>query len=317
MLVITSSTQSITLLMITVSAAYISELLYNAIYRKDFIFSWETLLQGILIGLFIPAAYPGMIAFSITFFVLLLQKVIFSDFAQSWANPIVFALIVIYFFAPEFFPDFLLIPEYFQYPNTGIRLFNEGIISVSPIDISITNTLNRVVFNRFGIFIPEGYVTLLWDSQSSIPAFRFNALTLLASSVLIVTKTIDYVIPLLFLTVYALLVYLFSLYPYGDILGSGDILLALLTSGTLFTAFFLLGWFGTLPTTYSGKIIYGVCAGVFAFLLCGPGTSSMGSIFVIMLLNILSAMIKSTEHFIKIIKLRKLTIVTDNNRGNA
>ncbi|MFI3257979.1 MAG: RnfABCDGE type electron transport complex subunit D, partial [Spirochaetales bacterium] len=100
MLVITSSTQSITLLMITVSAAYISELLYNAIYRKDFIFSWETLLQGILIGLFIPAAYPGMIAFSITFFVLLLQKVIFSDFAQSWANPIVFVLIVIYFFAP-------------------------------------------------------------------------------------------------------------------------------------------------------------------------------------------------------------------------
>ncbi len=306
MLAVTSSIESLSLLFIIVVAAICSELAYNLIYKKGLRISWATLLQGVIIGLIVPTGYIPIAAFLITLVILFFERMIFMSFAQSWINTIALTVIVLYFVAPDYFPEFLIDPEALQQHNVGMKLFSDGLLNVSRFDVRVTNFLNATFFNPFGISVPEGYMTLFWDSQSVIPAFRFNVFTLIASMILFLTKTVDYVLPIVFLFVYAFLVYMFSLYPYADIVGNGDILLALFTGGTMFCAFFLIGWFGTAPLTLIGKIMYGIAAGILGFFICGAGTSTVGMVFVILVLNILCPIIQQIETLCYVSKLRKV-----------
>ena len=105
-------------------------------------------------------------------------------------------------------------------------------------------------------------------------------------------------IPAVFLFVYGLLVRIFGLYPYGGILNQGDVLLAIFSSGTILTAFFLLQWAGTTPLSIVGKIIYGAFAGCLAFLIMGCGTSPIGAMFVVLISNLVSPIIQFVEDFI-------------------
>ncbi len=305
MLAVTSSIESLQLLFLIQLAALCSELLFNLIHKKGFKLSWSTVLQGLIIGLLVPTGYIPIAAFLITLVILFFERMIFMSFAQSWVNTIALTVIVLYFVAPEYFPTFLIEPETLQQQNMGAQLFSDGVLTVSRFDIRITSFLNTAIFNRLGISVPEGYVTLFWDSGSSIPAFRFNVFTLLASIFLFLTKTIDFILPTVYLFIYAFLVYMFSLYPYADIIGSGDILLALFTGGSMFSAFFLLSWFGTTPLTILGKIIYGIASGILAFFICGAGTSSIGIIFVVLVLNILCPIILQVETVCYVSHLKK------------
>ena len=305
MLAVTKSFDSIYLVCLVIFISICTELLYSLILRLDIKISWATILQGALIGLLIPSAYSLSIVAIITFLVLFFEKVIFKHFAQSWLNPIVFTAILLFFITPELYPSFMLMPETIQYENIGTKLFSTNIIEISQFDAQISEFLNSLL-NSTGIHIPEGYITLFIDSQTTIPAFRFNAMTLLVSLILFSTKTIDFIIPTIFIVVYAILVKVFGLYPYAAIIGQGDILLALLTSGTLFTAFFLITWFGTTPKTLVGKIVFAITAGIIAFLICGAGTSCIGMLFVVLLLNIFCTIILHIEAEIYEAKLQKV-----------
>ena len=154
--------------------------------------------------------------------------------------------------------------------------------------------------------LPEGYVSLFWDTNSLIPAFRFNLLTIIATIVLISYGGIKWIIPCVFLFVYGALVRIFGLFPFGGILYKGDILLAIFSSGTIMTAFLLLQWPGTIPLSIIGKVIYGLLAGIFAFLIMGCGTSPIGAMFVILITNTLSTIIQFIEDLVyqKILRLR-------------
>ncbi len=305
MLVITQSYASISLFFLMIFVSICSELLHSLILRTGIKISWSTILQGALIGLLIPATYSPVTASIIALMVFFLEKVIFKNFAQFWLNPIIIIALVLYFIHPDLYPIFMLMPENVQFTNIGTRLFTDNLLSISELDTQISTFLNTHFLNTLNMQLPKGYFTLFFDAQTTIPAFRFNAITILSSIFLFSTKTLDYLIPTLFLIIYSALVYFFSLFPYANIIGSGDILLALFTSGTLFSTFFLITWFGTTPKTIYGKIIFAIIAGILAFLICGAGTSCVGMLFVILLLNILSPIIIHIESIIYDKKLRK------------
>ncbi len=304
-LFITQNVLSLQLLLIILLTSICAEFVYCIIKSKTVSVSFSTLLQALLIGLLVPEQYSFFLAAVIPFFVLLAERMIFGSFSQSWINPVVLTVIIMFFSSPDSFPDFLLSPESIQYQNIATKLVSDGLIQVNKIDIRLTTFLNSTIFNNLGISVPEGYFTLLGDSQSVIPAFRFNILTIIASIILIITKSIDYILPIVFLIVYSIFVYTFSLFPYASIYGNGDILLALFTSGTLFAAFFIFGWFGTTPLTVPGKVLCGIFAGFFAFLICGPGTSTIGIFFVALMLNIVAPVILHVESKIYSKMLRK------------
>lgn len=304
MLFITKSYPSLILLGITIVAAFFADILFALIKKSKEYITIPTFAQGVFIGFFLPSSYPPITAFLTVFVVLLCQKYVFRSIGQSWANAPIVISIILYFISPHVYPDFLISPTAFKFPNMGVEIFSKGFLSPSLFDTTFTSFLNSV-FHKYSISIPTGYITLLWDTQSIIPAFRFNLFTLIASLILVSYKTVDFLIPSVFIGTYILLVRFFSLYPYGNIVGQGDILLALFTGGTLFVGFFILPWFGTYPYTNIGKICYALIVAVIFFLIGGGGTSSTAIFFSILLANIISPLLQYIEDYFYTLVLQK------------
>lgn len=315
MLFITGSYDSLFLLLCSITAAQCAQLIYAVIKKSRTLWSWTIIFEGLIAGMAVPNEYPPLTFFIAVFTVLLLQNLIFGSYAQGWANAVAVILIVLYFINPGLFPPFLLPHDYFNQSNVGSRLFSEGIVRVADFDKRISGFLNNGIFYSWGISVPEGYITLLWDSQSSIPAFRFNLFTLAASLILISYKAADTLVTYTFLIVYGIAVRMLSLYPYGGLIGSGDVLLAFCTGGTLFASFFILNRFGTLPMTAAGKCIYGIIGGISMFAMCGAGTSSAAVFFCILFLNILSPAVQYIETRVYALRLHRVLVQAGIKRG--
>ena len=210
-------------------------------------------------------------------------------------NLVALCIVILYFLNPSAFPPFAVSAQDLQARNAALSLIENGTVPLLELDSSITEFLNSYVFKFFGISIPDGYVSLFWDNGSVIPAFRFNFITLVSSIILISFDMVDCIFPAVFLFVYSFLVRFLLPFFIGGIPFQGDILLALLTSGTLFCTLYLLQWYGTLPMTLWGKILYGTFAGLIGFLIIGSGTSSAGYVFLILVINLLSPVIQFFE----------------------
>lgn len=295
MLFVTSSYSSLFLIFCSIFASFCAETLDKILLRKKNIDIQISILQGVLIGMLLPASYPPATIFITIVFTLLVFKYAFGGIAGSWINPVAIVILVSYCVAPSFFPLVSLSAEQLQAQNTSLLLIQDGILPVHRFDSVVTDFLNNYVFSFLGTTIPEGYVSLLWDSGAAIPAFRFNLLTLFASLVMFSFRIIDCAVPLFFLLVYTVLVKLFCPLFAGGTIASGDIILSLFTGGTLFTSFFVLPWFGTIPLTVFGRVVYGCIAGVAAFFISGYGMSSAGSMFTVVFANIFSLFIQLHE----------------------
>ena len=296
MLLLTGSFNSAFIVSLTVLAAILADLLHS-FFSPHFERSWcVALVQGIIIGLLLPSTYSPVAAFIITFCTLMLSKYAFGGFSSAWVNPAAITVAVAYFLDMTAFSIFQLDSSLLQTRNAALSLIQEGAVRVNSFDAAVTAFLNKSVFSIFSLAIPEGYVSLFWDTCSIIPAFRFNFITIVSSIVLISLDIIDWVIPTCFVLTYATLVRLVGPLVTGGLALQGDMLLALLTSGTLFSTLYVIQWYGTTPLTPGGKCIYGVIAGLLAFLIIGIGNSAVGYIFVVLAMNILSPVIQAAEN---------------------
>lgn len=255
----------------------------------------SVLIQGILIGMLLPETYPLLTVFTISFITILIEKYIFTDCVTTWINCVCLAVITAWFIGRQFFPEFLVTADMLSVKNPSALLVKSGLLPVYSFDTTVTGILNSTILYWFKVTLPEGIISLLCDSQSIIPAFRFNLLTILASIILFSDGALSCLIPSIFLFVYGILVRLFFPLFYGGVFNQGDILLALCTSGTLFCSVFLLQWFGTHPITTAGKIVFGILSGIVAFFLVGCGTSPIGMIYTILICNVINLIIRVIE----------------------
>jgi len=262
-------------------------------------FTWlYAVVRGMLIGFFLPSNYSPVAVFLITFLLILFDKATVGGFANSWINPVAAIVAVTWIVGMRLFPNVVLSADDLQVRNTSLLFVQNGTFPMLPLDAYITNFLNTKLFSLFGVSIPDGYVSMLWDNHSVIPAFRFNFLTILSSIVLFSFNFASSIIPFVFIVVYGFLVRFVAPFFYDGMMFQGDILLALLTSGVLFCAVFIMQWRGTVPVTNRGKLLYGVIAGICAFLILGVGDSPVGCVFVVLSMNVISPLIQSVEnHF--------------------
>lgn len=291
----------------------------NVILRKERFFGITSIVQGLLIGLLIPSNYPFIPVFFIAFIVFLLFKYVFGGYSHAWLNPVALTVVIAWMFDISQFPTFLLTRDLLLDHNPSLQLIQNGSIPILPFDTSITSVLNEKVFNIFGLSIPDGYVSLFWDSGSVIPAFRFNFITLISSAVLFAFDLLSLLIPFCYIIVYGVLVYFCSSFVSSEISGTGDVVLALMSSGTLFCALFLLPWFGTTPSSILCKICYGVIAGIIAFLIIGCGTSPVGSVFTVLVANLLSIILQQIEDFfarkkMKYLSKKEISVIMDDEK---
>ncbi len=305
LLFFTHSIASLILIAIAIGASILADITDSFVRNRTYTLTSSVVLQGMLIGMFIPSTYPQFKAFVIIYMTLLLSKYAFGGFAQAWANPAAVSVIVLYLFGYKEFPKFLVDSTILQAPDAFTKLINQGKFTLCSFDADITAFLNTKVFHFAGIVLPDGYVSLFWDTGNVIPALRFNLLTLIATLYLISFNLSDWLIPFVYLFTYSIAVRIFGLVPSAGLWFQGDILLALCTSGTFVAAFFILPWGGTTPLTIVGKCIYSAFAGIFAFFLNGCGTGNIGTMFVILIMNIISPVIQFIEDKVYLFVLDK------------
>lgn len=262
--------------------------------------------QGIFIGMLMPQTFPPFTVFLLSFFVLTIEKVIFETKTQSWINVICVAVVLASFIGTSYFPGFEVTKDILSIKNPSVLLIKSGNFTVFDFDITLSHILNSTILYWFKVTLPEGVLSLLWDSQSVIPAFRFTFITIISSIFLYADDSSSSVIPSIFLIVFGLLVRFLLPVMTGGPLAQGDLILALCTSGTLFFAVFLLQWYGTIPVTNAGKIIYGICCGIIAFFIMGCGTSSVGMCYTILICNVINLIIRVIEEKQDEIKVNKL-----------
>lgn len=295
LLFVTKSYNSIFVILSSVIGAIGASIINQIIYKEQPYQIMSIIIQGIFIGLLLPQNYPLLTVFFLSFITLLVSRCMVFKSINSWINVSVLAVIIAWIVGKTFFPDFVITSEIIPLKNSSLYLIQNGDFPIYEFDSSITEYLNTNLFTLFGISIPDGFISLLVDSKSSIPAFRFNLLTIISSIILFSDNSFSGIIPILFLFVYGLLVRIFAPFIFGGLINQGDVILAFFTSGTLFCTVFLLQWFGTIPITILGKIILGILSGIYAFLIMGCGTSPIGMVYTVLLTNISCMLIRVIE----------------------
>ena len=295
MLAFTKSYSSLILILTTILGSILAATVNYFTSKEPLYNIMNILIQGLLIGLLLPEGFPPFTAFVISFATIVISRCIVFKGINSWLNTATIAVIIAWYVGKRYFPVFSVNSEILSLRNTSVYLIENGIFPIYSFDNSITNFLNKYVFDFFKVTIPEGFISLLWDSHSIIPAFRFNLLTIISSIIIFSDNAFSLIIPTIFLFVYATLVRLFVPFLFGGSFNQGDIILALLTSGMLFYTTFLIQMYGTTPINVSGKIVMAFLSGIIAFLIIGCGTSPIGMAYTIICQNIICMVIRIFE----------------------
>lgn len=293
-LVISKSYASVLVILLSLAGSLAAIGLYYVITKEKNYKSLDILIQGLFIGFFLPENYPLPAVFFITFVILFMFKA-YTKNSNNWVNPSILTIIVAYFVGKIYFPGFTITFDLLTTKNPSVALISSGIFPTYSFDSTITNFLNSYILSIFKVSIPEGLISLLWDTNAAIPAFRFNLLTILSTIVLFCNNLVMGIIPFLFILVYSIMVRLFAPFCYGGLFNSGDIILAVLSSGTLFIAAFMMQYPGTIPISINGKILYGILAGLLAFFISGEGTSPIGMAYTILICNVFNLVLRYLE----------------------
>ncbi len=305
MLLCTKSYSAFLVVLTSVLGSLCAASLNFLIFKEPPFHAITILNQGLIIGLLLPEHYPVLVVFFLTFFTLFVSRCLIFKSINSWLNIAAVAVIMAWFVGKKYFPSFLVTSDLLAVRNPSVYLIENGIFPIYDFDRTVISFLNEKIFSLLHVTVPEGFVSLLWDSKSAIPAFRFNLLTIICSIIVFSDKAFSSSIPCLFLLVYSLLVRLFAPLINGGAFNQGDIILALLSSGTLFCLVFMLQWFGTTPVTLGGKIAYGILSGILYFIIVGLGTSPIGMVYTVLIMNIINLIIRSLEE-------QKNTKIMDN-----
>ena len=295
MLLLTKSYNAFFVVLVSTAGALIAAVINYYISDEPLYNLMNMAIQGIVIGLLLPQNYPLPMVFVISFSTILVSRLIVFKGINSWINIPALAIVIAWYIGNTFFPQFALTSELLTMRNSSVYLIQSGYFPIYSFDSPITAFLNKNIFSLANVTIPEGFVSMIWDSHSIIPAFRFNLITIISSIIIFSDNAFSLIIPSVFLGVYAVLVRLFVPYLFGGSINQGDMILALFTSGILFSAVFLIQWYGTIPVSVTGKIFLGIVNGVLAFAIIGCGTSPVGISYTIILSNIICMMIRIVE----------------------
>ena len=283
----------IVLIICTGAAAVLAALLIS--YQQGAAaFDMHALLAGLLMGFFIPADGGLVFSFFIAFISFFLSWGIFGGKGSSWVNPVMLAVCIAAICKPACFVHPVDAGQIISGGSVYAALEGAGVSRI-PADQYLTSLFNSTILHNIGVTLPEGYLSLLFVYPSSIPAFRYNLLTLFCSIILLSSKALHKTLPFAFLVVYGMLIYFFPPVRGAQQFGRGDILSALLTNGALFSAFFVMNDGGSIPRSWGGRLISGILTGIFAFFMSGAAGNPVGIPFAVLFTDCINPLIELGE----------------------
>ena len=165
----------------------------------------------------------------------------------------------------------------------------------SLVDLTVRDFLNRTVFTVFGAELPTGYIDIFWLERSGIIADRAVLALFLLIAVMFAFRTGRMWISVVYLVVFAALVRLVGDLPYEGYLLQGNVVLALLSGGTLVTAFVLVTEPSSGAKSIAGNLLIAVLAAVLGVTFRYFGGEFYGGFFAVALVNALTPLFGRLE----------------------
>lgn len=294
LLVCAKSFDSVAVIFTALTGGLCAAALYFLLFREPVYNSLILINQAIFIGFLLPGSFPPVSVFFISFITLFVYK-LFLYKSNPWLTPAALAVLIAWFIGRNYFPSFLMNADLAFSKNPGAALISQGHFPVYSFDTTVTAFLNNYIFSMFKVTVPDGFISMLWDTGSVIPAFRFNLVTVISSVFLFSDDFSRIIVPYTMLIVYGILVRLFVPLIFGGQFNTGDVILAYFTSGTLFCIVFMFNFFGTVPVSLPVKFAFGIAAGILAFLITGFGTSPIGMVYTILICNLINLPLRFIE----------------------
>jgi len=215
-------------------------------------------------------------------FAMAVVKHSFGGLGSNWMNPALGGWLFVRFSWPAAFA---------RAPSAAGYLEAAG----SPADSAVREFLNRAVFSRLGAELPAGYIDVFWLGSPGIIADRAVLSLLLLVAAVFAFRASRWRASVAYLAVFAFLARMVGDLPYEGRLWEGDVLLALLSGGTLVTAFVLVAEPGGGAKSSAGAVALAVFAAVASAAFRFPGGELYGGFFAVALANALAPLLRRLE----------------------
>lgn len=247
--------RAILVIAVTVGACIGFEALYCRLLKKEIpIGDLSAVVTGVILAFNLPSTLPLWMAVVGAFIAIVIVKQLFGGLGANFANPALVARIAL-------FLGFAGRMTAYGFPTHTVDALAGATPLVAGQSIEATSIFTQLLLGAHGGVLGETC-----------------ALTLILGGVyLIVTKTINAAIPLVYIGTVAV----FSL------VAGQDVLLQIFSGGLLLGAFFMATDYVTSPFTTKGKIVFGIGLGVITCLIRFYGTMAEGVSFSILLMNLL------------------------------
>jgi len=239
--------------------------------------------SAMVLALMLPNQIHPMHAAMGAVFAIMVVKHSFGGLGSNWMNPALGGWLFVRFSWPSAFAAAL--DAQAGYPH--------GAESVA--DQVVRNFLNRTVFTVFGAELPPGYIDIFWLDAPGIVADRAVLALFVLIAMLFAFRASRAWVSLVYLAVFTLLVRLVGDLPFEGYLWEGNVLLALLSGGTLVTAFVLLADPSSGAKSIPGSAALAVLAAALSVVFRYLGGELYGGFFAVALVNALTPLLGRLE----------------------
>ncbi|MDD3141756.1 MAG: RnfABCDGE type electron transport complex subunit D [Lachnospiraceae bacterium] len=248
------------LIIVTTTTAVLTEYIYEKLmHKKITIKDFSAAVTGLLLALNLPPSVPWWIGVIGAIFAILVVKQLFGGLGQNFMNPALGARC------------FLLI----SFTGRMTTFVYDGVSGATPLAVlkagDSVNTMDMLLGNIAGTI-----------GETSVIAIMMGAIFLLLMGV------IDISIPGTYIVTFVIFIVLFG----GHGFDTNFITAHLCGGGLMLGAWFMATDYVTSPITPKGKIVYGVCLGVFTGLFRLFGGSAEGVSYAIIFSNLLVPLIE-------------------------
>ena len=220
-------------------------------------------LWGLLLALLLPVQAPFYLPVLGSLFSVLVVKGLLGGGATPWVNPVLAAW------------AFLQTGWASEFPAKAAALGGNR----TAFDQQATDWLNNNLFSWFSIQLPGGYLDLfvgLAHPSTALVAESGTLVLLLATVYLLAKGFLPWEVPAFFFLGFAV--------PLA--LVGGDVLLQVFSGSFLICLFFLASDSSSRPLSRLGLILYGLGAGLMAFLVRTWGTGGDGVGYAVLVMNL-------------------------------
>ena len=267
--------------------------------------------SALVLALLLPNRIFPLYAAAGAAFAMVVVKHSFGGLGSNWLNPAAGGWLFVRFSWPAAFKGALegsplsMLGESVSRGVSNLEGSPLGILKIdaagqfavtSSLDNSLRSFLNNTVFSITGAELPGGYIDLFASRFPGIIADR-GVFALLIGTIIIAASQVNRSwVPVVYLSVYSVLVRFAGAIPYGGGLWNGDVIFSLFTGGTMVAAFFLAADPVTGAKSNGGIFLAAAAGGAIAFFSRYFGAEPYGAILAAVIINAALPLIRVFEN---------------------